>query len=293
MSTRQTNFNDTFIRFIVIWIILIIFSSPTKSWSLDGADVAIYNDTSYGGGAWEDGIDAIKAMLDSYDYSYQDITPDEINNTSNLNSFYKMIIFPGGWAESYNTYINLQGYDNVRRFIFNGGGYFGICAGSYFASDIVIWKPEFKTSKEIYDYPLNIFHGIARGAVLGIKEWTSPTGCSSGITHGATMTTVKINNDILPDINTNLRILYYGGPTFRPFAFQHQAGKIRVVATYIVPGHPADGAPAMILFRYGKGKVFLSGPHPEISFDDCNLYYDNETWELMNEVISITLGDYK
>lgn len=288
MSIRQTNFRDTSIKFVILSIIVIVFSFPTKSWGLDGADAAIYNDTSSpNGGVWPEGLNAIKAMLDSYGYSYEDITPDQINNTKDLNSLYKIIIFGGGWAESYNIYVNPSGYENIRRFIFNGGGYFGICAGSYFASDRVIWKPDFETPKEIYNYPLNIFHRIARGAVLGIKEWTSPTGCSSGITYGATMTTVNINNDILPNIKTNLRILYYGGPIFIPFAFEHQAGKISVVATYIVPGHPADGGPAMILFPYGKGKVFLSGPHPEISFDDCSLYYDNETWELMDNVISI------
>jgi hypothetical protein len=44
-----------------------------------------------------------------------------------------------------------------------------------------------------------------------------------------------------------------------------------------------------ILFPYGNGNVFLSAPHPEVSFDDCSLWYDSETWELMNSIISLLI----
>ena len=63
------------------------------------------------------------------------------------------------------------------------------------------------------------------------------------------------------------------------------------MATYDAPGARANGTPAMILFRYGKGRVFLSGPHLEISFDNCNLYYDNETWQFMDRIIPLVLGE--
>ncbi len=202
-----------------------------------------------------------------------------------------MLVYGGGWAGGYNELINRFGYRNIRKFVRNGGGYFGICAGSYFASDIVMWKQDSETPVEIYnfEYPLNLFRGVARGAIFGIKEWTSPTGCSSGITHGAKMTTVNIINSILPDISSELKILYYGGPIFIPFI--KEKNKVTVVATYKVPGTPADGKPAMILFTYGRGKVFLTGPHPEISFDNCHLYYDTTTWELMNSIFSLLMNN--
>ena len=82
MSARQVGF----IEFMIICMV-VIFSLRAKSWGLEGADVAIYNDTSYdNGGAWQEGIDAIKAMLDSYGYDHEDITPDELNSTSDLNA---------------------------------------------------------------------------------------------------------------------------------------------------------------------------------------------------------------
>ena len=66
-----------------------------------------------------------------------------------------------------------------------------------------------------------------------------------------------------------------------------QAKELRVVARYMVPGTPADGLPAMVLFRNGEGSVFLSGVHLEVSFDHCRLYHDDDTWKLMNVIISL------
>lgn len=266
--------------------VLIVFGFTGKAFS--GVDVAVYNDSSYpNGGAWVEGITAINAMLDAYGYSHEDITPDTVNSTTDLHSLYKVIIFGGGWAAGYNTYITKSGYDNLRKFVADGGGYFGICAGSYFPSDLVAWKPDYSTPREIYNYPFDLFKGMGIGAVLGIKTWTSPTGCSTGITEGAAMTTVTINNTVLPDVSPQLPILYYGGPLFVPA--QELKDQVTVVATYEVPGKPSDASPAMILFPYGEGMVFLTGPHPEVSFntETCTLYYDNETWKLMDSVLKL------
>lgn len=290
MLTRKVDLRKILKSFLMLWMIMFMFGFPTRSWSLDGADVAIFDDTSYpSGGAWPEGLDAIKAMLDFYGYTHENITPDQINNTSDLNSLYEVIIFGGGWAGGYNTYINYSGFRNIRRFVSNGGGYFGICAGAYFACDVITWKEDWETPLEIYNYPLNLFRGIGVGVVLGIKEWTSPTGCDSVILEGAAMTTLKVNNSILPDISSDLNILYYGGPLFR--AFKEYARQSIIVATYELPGAPADKAPAMILFTFGKGKVFLSGPHPEVSFENCSLFYDENTWILMDTIISLLVAD--
>jgi len=289
MATSEKKLSRTLRNLSILFIVITIFSLPEKSWCLNGADIAIYNDTAYSsGGAWLEGLNAIKAMLDYYGYTHEDITPDDINTNSNLNSLYRVIIFGGGWAGGYNTYVNTTGFNNIRNFVVNGGGYFGICAGSYFASDIVIWKQDWETPIGKYDYPLSLFSGVGMGPLLSIIAWTSPTGCFSGITEGAAMTTVRVDNSIMPNVNTEMRILYYGGPMFKPF--RNSTMTATVVATYQTPGAPADGSPAMILFNYGNGKVFLTGPHPEVSFDNCTLWYDNATWELMDSAFSLLMN---
>ncbi|MEO5358744.1 MAG: BPL-N domain-containing protein [Nitrospirae bacterium YQR-1] len=273
--------------FFVLCMLLSIIAIPVTSWSLTGADVAIFNDTTYtGGGAWADGITAIKAMLKNYGYTYEDVTPYDIDTTPNLNYLYKAIIVGGGWAAGYNTYINYDGYNNIRNFVNNGGGYFGICAGAYFATEVVLWREDTTGVINMYDYPLSLFSGEGIGAIKHIKEWNSSTGCSSVITKGAAMTTVNVDTTVLPDVNFSLNILYYGGPFFKPWGGQN----VTTVATYQSVGAPSDGYAAMIMFDYGAGKVFLTGPHPEVSFSNCTLWYDTGTWKLMSSVMKKLTG---
>jgi len=274
----------------VLFAFGIIF--PSSSFGLNGADVAIFNDTGYqDGGAWTEGLAAIKSMLDSYGYSYEEITPSDLNTTADLNSLYGIIMFGGGWAGGYNTYVDHLGFQNLRSFVSNGGSYFGICAGAYFASSVVIWKTDFQTLPAIYNYPADLFNGIGKGPVLDIIPWNGPTGCDSVITEGAAMTVVNIDTSVVPGIPSQLDILYYGGPTFIAWPVVQQDDEYSVIATYSLPGTILDGTSAMILFPYGSGKVFLSGPHPEVSFSNCTLYYDQTNWEFMNAILSQLLTD--
>lgn len=249
-------------------------------------DVAIYNDTGYVyNGAWSHGVSSIKSMLSTYGYTYSDITPTEINQSSNLSDSYRMLLVPGGWAEYYNLNITPLGYHHIRSFVARGGAYFGICAGAYFASDIVMWKEGWSESIESYNYPLDLFSGIGAGAVLGITGWNTPTGCNEIITEGAAMTTLSVDTELLPGSNSTIEILYYGGPMF--WGNLYEIPDFEVLARYSNPGDRSDQLPAMIMFGYGQGKVFLSGPHPEVSFNtsSCTLYHDAANWALMHQVI--------
>jgi len=53
---------------------------------------------------------------------------------------YKVMLFLGGVAYWYNYWISLSGKTRIRNFVTNGGGYCGICAGSFFASDVTVWE---------------------------------------------------------------------------------------------------------------------------------------------------------
>ncbi|MBF0457973.1 MAG: hypothetical protein HQK99_08775 [Nitrospirae bacterium] len=255
---------------LLLTVLLVVF--PATAWTLNGADVAIYNDTAYqSGGAWAPGLTAIKAALTYYGYTYEDITPDQLNAAVNLSSFYKMIIFGGGWAGGYNTYVTTSGFNNIRNFVNGGGGFMGICAGAYFASDVTLWREQFQSYTYLYDYPLNLFRGYGIGTVFEIIGWNVPTGCTTGVTQSAAMTTVKIDTSILPDVSPTLNMLYFGGPFFIPY---DNSQGITVVGRY-TGGPGINNQSAMIMFNYGNGKVFLTGPHPEVSFYNCNLWYDS------------------
>jgi len=270
--------------------ICVFFLLVTAVHSFAMTDVAIYNDTAYqGGGAWEQGILAIKSMLDYHGYSYADIGPLQVNQFQDLNSLYRVIIVPGGWAGGYNQYMLAAGYQNIRTFVNNGGGYFGICAGSYFASNAILWQQDYVSPKEFYDYPLNLYRGIGVGPILSIISWTQSTGCSQDILAGAAMTTLTINTNLLPSISPSISILYYGGPAFLPDFNTPPMTNLSILARYYLPGTLVHNKPAMILFDYGQGRVFLSGPHPEISFENCTLYTDTDNWALMDAVLGFLM----
>jgi glutamine amidotransferase-like uncharacterized protein len=273
-----------FRRFCLSSLRIALFVSwPVLSWGM--VDVALYDDSMYTyGGAWTTGLDSIKTMLESYGYSYVTVTPDNVNQTD-LASTARVIFFGGGWAGGYITYLNSNGYENIRQFIRQGGGYIGICAGAYLACDKIFWKPDTVTLGQWYDYALNLFTGTGVGVVPGIMDWTEPTGCSAPINKGAAMTTVLIDQQFFNASSETLPILYYGGPILTPYAISQNS--VQILGKYVVPGSPADGSTAMVMASYGKGNMFLSGPHPEISFDNltCRLFPNTQGWDLLHQVL--------
>ena len=153
---------------------------------------------------------------------------------------------PDPWRE-----LGLQGKAKIQRFINEGGGYIGICLGAHYASvNSDYWNNRIQLGDdELY---LGLFPGVA---VSGQEEiapkapWPLMTGLNiSDRTHPIT--------DSLPE---KLKIVYYPeSPYLQPF----DEANITIIARYEITGNPA-----MIAFDYGKGRVFLSGPHPEIEVD--------------------------
>jgi glutamine amidotransferase-like uncharacterized protein len=78
-------------------------------------------------------------------------------------------------------------------------------------------------------------------------------------------------------------VTYPSGPYFTP----DPMADVTIVSTFA-----ASGEPAMVLFEYGRGRVFLSGPHPEIEVDsdrDGSSRFDElddqgSEWPLLLEV---------
>lgn len=275
---------------VLVWVcVLVLLSAAPRAAHALRAQVAIYNDTAYtSGGAWAQGIAAIKAMLQTYGYSYEDVTPNQLN-TTDLRGQYRVLLVPGGWAGGYATYLTQSGFNNIRSFVSEGGGYFGICAGAYLAADMLLWTPDRSTAHYSYNYVLDLFPGIAAGAVYDIIGWNDPTGCGTGtIAKGAAMTTVTVNSAVVSGLPAELSILYYGGPFFRVWQGVTFLGPDNVVASYKVSGSMVNGQAAMVLLPFGKGQVFLTGPHPEIEFSGCAFAYDTggtRGWKLMNAML--------
>lgn len=234
--------------------VILCLSCALRVQAIQGADVGLY----HGEGAWPDGLTAVSNMMNWMGYSVEAFYPDDLNaGTQDFARLYRTIIFSGGWAGPYNTEITRQGKQRIRRFLLQGGGYLGICAGSYFACDIARW------GGTNYDdaggrYSLDLLPGTGTGAgVPDIAPWPDYN-----------MTPIRFSqpSEILKGYKTTPfteQILYYGGPAF----IITGSIPVEVLATYDGPG-AATGMPAVIAFPYGDGRICLFGPHPEIEEDD-------------------------
>jgi len=198
----------------------------------------------YGGpGVWEPSRIAIVNMYEWVGASVTVVYASDVTGGGLVN--YDVFVMPGGNA--WDQYVGLgyeEGASKIRNFVSNGGGYIGICAGAYFACDYIVWEGS------SYYYPLGLFPGHGDGAIDEIAPWPNYA-----------MTNISIVNrthpitESLPDY---MWILYYGGPEFHPYA----GANVTILGRYQV-----NGEAAIVACEYGSGKVFLTGPHPEIEED--------------------------
>jgi len=203
------------------------------------AAIAIYDDQ----GVWEEGVMAFEQFLNWKGITHQRITAYEIN-TDTLTQRFKAIYFPGGNAADYQASIDSAGIEHMQQMVTNGGAYIGICAGAYFACDTVKWQGD------SFDYPLNLFHGNGIGPIDRLATWPD---------YDMTMLSMNLNNSINRFEPTKEAMLYWGGAVFEPAP----ETKMDTLATY----DDFNERPAMVNFDYGKGRVLLIGPHPEIEED--------------------------
>lgn len=154
------------------------------------------------------------------------------------------VIFTGGSGSRQADSIGLLGREQVRRFIAQGGGYIGICAGAYLACDGFQWgikvldakTPSPKWMRGRAD--LQIEATTAGRGVFGY-----PTGRFSVRYHNGPLL-VPAGNAAIPD--------------YEPLTLF----RTEVAENGSPPGIMIN-TPAMVCGQFGKGRVLVSSPHPE------------------------------
>ena len=165
---------------------------------------------------------------------------------------FQVVAFPGGTVGGYAW--GLWGYETaILDFVYQGGGYYGVCAGAYYAAANMVWNGN-NNSVPL----LGLFPGTDTGPLTEIAPWPYWA-----------LTPVRISDPILGDMGTQQQ-MYYGGGWKSSYPY------VDVAATYDFQG-PHYGAADAIRFTYGSGRIFLVGTHPESragSADDW-LYWDD------------------
>jgi len=151
----------------------------------------------------------------------EDVRQGDFKNCSPL-------LMPGGRTAEMMAALGDDGIGNIRRFVADGGGYVGICAGTYMAAEHV-------------EVP-------GRPPGLGLLSIENQRRQGQGL---RTIAVAAPDHPLAKDCPPEVRLWYQNGPEIGP------GPGVRVVARY------QDGAAAVVCGRHGKGNVVLFGPHPE------------------------------
>ncbi len=158
---------------------------------------------------------------------------------------FDVVIFPGGSGSRQGKAITPRGRQAVRRFVGNGGGYVGICAGAYLAASNYAWSLRILDAK-----------------VIDRAHWK----------RGKAMVKVDLTAEgrrMLGKRPAPFDVRYANGPLLAPGErpeipdFTALAHFRSEVAKGGAPKGVMINTPAMAAGRWGKGRVFVSSPHPE------------------------------
>ena len=92
-----------------------------------------------------------------------------------LNQNVLAFFMPGGASTPYRHKLETLGNDKIRRYIQNGGIYYGICAGAYYACRQTEFEKDIPESSIVEEYKLDLIDAKAIGTLykeLGIEPFS-------------------------------------------------------------------------------------------------------------------------
>ena len=201
--------------------------------------VALFNDD----GAFGLGIPRITEQLGkTADIKVTKVTGKEI--AAGVLKDFDVVIFSGGSGSKEGAALGDAGREDVRRFVREGGGYVGICAGAYLACTGFSWGVGVLNAKTVSSKWL-------RGKGDVEIEFMPPAQGATGIAEGKR--TIRYANG--PIITADKR---EGIAPFEPLAFFRTE-----LAEHDSPKGAMVDSPAIVRGVFGKGRVISSSPHPE------------------------------
>lgn len=160
----------------------------------------------------------------------------EIQSTQWMNEA-TLFIMPGGRSLPFYEALGSAGNQAIVDFVTHGGCYLGVCAGAYYAVRETLFALDLPHELRLPG-ALNFFEGQAVGPVFSAPAFDYQAES------GACVVTIAWGEEQYPSY-------FNGGCAFTESPF--------TIARYA-----ENHLPAMIAFSYGKGRVVLSGVHPEL-----------------------------
>jgi glutamine amidotransferase-like uncharacterized protein len=175
------------------------------------------------------------------------LSPAEIRQ-GKLQDF-DVLIHPGGSGGGQGRALEAQGRAAEREFVRNGGGFIGICAGAYLATD---------------DYEWSL--GLIEARAVDRKHWARGTGTVEVELSPAAQEFFGVGVQ-------RISIHYAQGPLLgrrewdNPLAPEYESlGLYRTeIAKKGAPEGIMPGTSAIVRANFEKGRVFVFSPHPEMT----------------------------
>ncbi len=212
--------------------------------------IYIYNDTG------SNDISYLQNSLNNYfkdeNIVIRTIKADEIIKDNLLDDTVLAFFMPGGKATPYMEKLKTLGNEKIRSYVANGGVYFGICAGAYYASKKVYFEANVKELAIIQECELNLIDAQAIGTLakeFNISQYSADVD---------SYTVAKLQ--WLTDNSLHISS-YHGGPYF----MINNDNKTKILANYKLDD---KNLPAIVCEKYGKGKAIAVGVHFENNSTD-------------------------
>ncbi len=157
---------------------------------------------------------------------------------------FDVVIFSGGSGSKESAAIGEAGREDVRRFVREGGGYIGICAGAYLACTGFSWGVGVLNAKTVSSK-------WKRGKGDVEIEFMPPSQAATGIAEGKRAIRYANGPIITADKKEGIAA-FETLAFFRTELAEHDSPKGAMVDT-----------PAIVRGVFGKGRVICSSPHPE------------------------------
>ncbi|TWT34419.1 BPL-N domain-containing protein [Blastopirellula retiformator] len=187
------------------------------------------------------------------------LTPEDIQS-GDLKPEFDVLIMPGGSAGRQAEHLGEEGREKIRRYVHDGGGYVGICAGAYLSTTYKPWSL-----------------GLVNAKVWDLEHWARGTGMVKlNLTHSG--------RNILQTSTDQVEVYYGQGPMLVPGENRDMPG-YEILASYATEV-AKKGAPvgamtdmhAVIRTMYGNGRVMAYSPHPEKKMGPKSLMAAGVRW---------------
>lgn len=203
--------------------------------------VAVYD---HSGGSANGPNDLKKFLTAENGFEMTIVTPEDIR-AGVLEKGFDVVVMPGGSARSQAEHLEEKGREEIRKYVNQGGGYVGICAGAYLSTT---YKP----------YSL----GLVNAKVWDLEHWARGTGMVKLKMTPSGCSLLEMPKDVVD--------VYYGqGPMLVPGddpelpGYEILASYATEVAKKGAPEGAMVGMHAIVRTMYGNGRVVAFSPHPE------------------------------